>query len=86
MHTVETLEQAVALAEKLGYTIRQEWLAGRGGGQCELKGQKLLFLDLDLSPAERLDQLVTILREEPETLNFPVPLELQKRLDARPPL
>ena len=47
MHTVEMLEQALDLAARLGYTIRQEWLAGSGGGGCELKGRKLFFLDLD---------------------------------------
>jgi len=58
MHTVETLEQALDLAARLGYTVRQEWLAGSGGGGCELKGRKLFFLDLDLGPAEQLEQVL----------------------------
>ena len=31
MHTVEMLDQALDLAGRLGYTVRQEWLAGGGG-------------------------------------------------------
>ena len=48
MHTVEALEQALDLAQRLGYEVRQEWLGGNGGGGCELNGQKVLFLDLAL--------------------------------------
>lgn len=56
MHTVDRLEQTLKLAEQLGYTIRQEWLGGRGGGPCEIRGQKVLFIDLALSPLEQLEQ------------------------------
>ncbi len=53
MHTVEMLDQAIALAKRLGYAIRQDSFAGCGGGGCELKGRKFLFLDLDLNPEEQ---------------------------------
>jgi len=66
MHTVEMRDQALALAVRLGYIVRQEWLAGQGGGGCELKGQKLLFLDLDLSPDEQLERVLDALRREPD--------------------
>jgi len=65
MHTVEILDQALNLAVRLGYTVRQEWFAGSGGGGCEVKGRKFLFLDLDLSPEEQLEQVVAALRHEP---------------------
>ena len=44
MHTVELLEYALDLADRLGYTVRQEWLGGLAGGGCELRGRKILFL------------------------------------------
>lgn len=66
MHTVEMLEQALALLGQLGYTLRQESLAGCGGGGCEVKGRKMFFLDLDLGPDEQLDQVFDTLRREPE--------------------
>ena len=50
MHTIELLDQALDLAKRLGYAIRQDFFAGCGGGGCILKGRKLLFLDLDLTP------------------------------------
>ena len=62
MHTVELLDQALEVARAAGYQIRQEWLGGSGGGGCEIGGQKWVFLDLALSPAEQLDQIVDTLR------------------------
>ncbi len=82
MHTVEMLEQALEVAGRLGYTVRQEWLAGCGGG-CELKGKKLLFIDLDLDPAEQLDQVLDTLRREPDTSKLPMPRELGNLLKPR---
>ena len=83
MHTVEILEQALDVATRLGYTVRQEWLAGGGGGGCELKGRKLLFLDLDLDPVEQLEQVVDALRREPDALALPMPPELGELLKVR---
>lgn len=82
-YTVELLEQALDVAERLGYTVRQEWLAGIGGGGCELKGHKLFFLDLDLGPAEQLEQVVAALRHEPDAIQFAMPGELQELLKVR---
>jgi hypothetical protein len=83
MHTIDLLAQGLDLAARLGYTIRQEWLAGDGGGGCELKGRKLFFLDLDLSPVEQLDQVLDTLRLEPEAAKLPMPHELRELLKVR---
>ena len=64
MHTVDLLERASQLARQLGYKLREDWLGGSGGGPCEIKGQKWLFLDLALSPAEQLEQVATAIRSE----------------------
>lgn len=61
MHTVELLDQAVALAQSLGYAVRQDWLGG-GGGSCEVRGRKWLFVDLALTPAEQLGQVLDALQ------------------------
>ena len=45
MLTVELLEEALELARRAGYRVRQEWLEGCAGGACVIKGQKWLFLD-----------------------------------------
>lgn len=65
MLTVEVLGEALGVAQALGYRVRQEWLNGNPGGACVLRGRKLLFLDLALSPREQLEQVVQCLRGEP---------------------
>ena len=65
MHTVELLEQALCVAEQLGYKTRQEWLGGTGGGACEFAGTKWIFVDLALTAIEQLEQVTEALRNDP---------------------
>ncbi len=83
MHTVELLELALVLAERWGFSICQEWLGGSGGGSCEIKGRKWIFLDLALSPADQLEQVATALRGDVAFTFAPVPWELQGVLGMR---
>jgi hypothetical protein len=83
MHTVELLGQALDLAGRLGYKVRQEWLGGCGGGGCEVHGRKVLFLDLALGPDDQLDQVVDTLRREPEAPALPMPHKLRELLKLR---
>jgi hypothetical protein len=70
MHTLDKLERAIAAVEQLGYRVRQEWLGAAAGGgsigsgDCEIRGQKWLFLDLSQSPADQLDVVTEVLRRE----------------------
>lgn len=83
MHTVELLRQAVDLAARLGYQIRQEWIGGSGGGDCQLHGRKVFFLDLALGPEDQLDQIIHTLRRDPETNCLPMPHTLRELLKVR---
>ena len=83
MHTVELLEEALGLAGRLGYKTRNEWLGGSGGGACEIKGIKWIFLDLALGPADQLDNVLEALRSEPEALTRPMPYQLRSLLETR---
>jgi hypothetical protein len=83
MHTVALLAHALNLAERLGYTVRQEWLDGNGGGGCELRGRKFLFIDLAISPADQLEIVVRVLRSEPRTADFAMPPQLREMLKVR---
>ena len=83
MHTVELLNEAVRHAERLGYTVRQEWLDGAGGGPCEVKGRKFLFLDVRASPRDQLDQVLDALRMEPTVRRLPLCRELGELLILR---
>lgn len=82
MHTVDLLEQALALAARLGYQVRQEWLGECGGGACEYGGRKWLFVDLSLSTIEQLSQVVDALRHDPQLTAAGLPASLTRLLDA----
>jgi len=83
MYTAEILDAALRLAENAGYQVRHEWLGGNGGGGCELKGRKLLFVDLALSPAEQLDRVLDALRRDPSLRDIAVPDPLSDTLRRR---
>lgn len=63
MHTVELLDEAVALAAKSGFGVRQDWFGGGQAGACEINGHRWIFVDLALSPGEQLEQVLDALRE-----------------------
>jgi hypothetical protein len=65
MHTVEMLERLLVLAGQMGYVIRQEWLGGSGGGECQFGGRRYIFVDLALNVVEQLDQVANVLRNDP---------------------
>jgi len=66
MRTLELLDYLIDLARRLGYEIREEWLDGAGGGACVVKGQRILFVDQSLPPAERVKQVAGSLRGSQE--------------------
>jgi predicted alternative tryptophan synthase beta-subunit len=83
MHTVELLDEAIGLAERLGYHVRTEWLAGCIGGGCEFGGHKWIFLDVTLGPLEQLEMVLEALRRDPEALAYPMPYRLRDLLAIR---
>jgi hypothetical protein len=83
MHTIELLAEALDLAARLGWQVRQDWLDGNGGGLCELRGRKIFFLDLALSPGEQLDQVLDALRREPDAVRLPMAASLRELLALR---
>lgn len=86
MHTVELLESAIQAAKRLGYQVRQDWLAGQGGGACVIRGEKWVFLDLASDYTEQLDQVVSALRIEKSAnanCDLAVPDELVARIAQR---
>lgn len=80
-NTIALLDQAIAAVEKLGYSVRREWLAGGQGGACVLKGKKMLFLDLTASPTDQLDQVLSALRRDPELVKVKLPKALKKVIE-----
>jgi hypothetical protein len=74
---------ALNVAERLGYEVRQDWLGGTGGGGCEIRGRKVLFIDLALSPAEQLELALDVLRHEPAAQGLAMPNPLKALLQVR---
>lgn len=83
MHTVELLEQAVALAEERGFVVRQDWLGGSTAGACEFKGRRWLLIDLAQSPREQLDLVLEALRQFPPQAPSIATSHLQSLLPSR---
>jgi hypothetical protein len=83
MHTADLLDEAIALAERLGYRVRPEWLGGTNGGGCEIRGHRWIFLDLALGPGDQLEQVLATLRREPAVANLPMPQLLRDCLLVR---
>lgn len=76
MHAIELLEEALRAARAMGYVVREEWLDGAGGGDCEIRGRKHLFVDVSQSVQERLQRVLGVLRSksELERLGLSTPL------------
>jgi hypothetical protein len=70
MHSVDLLEEAIRVAAAIGYVVREERLDGAGGGDCEIRGRKHLFLDLSQSVHERLQCVLKVLRSERAVLRL----------------
>jgi hypothetical protein len=83
MHTVELLEQAIQEAQALGYTVRHEWLGGAGGGGCEIKGRKHLFIDVSLSVPDQLQLALDVLAREDALSRIELASSLRRGLAAR---
>lgn len=83
MHSVELMEQAVALAERLGWRIRHEYLGEVGGGACEIGGTRWIFIDLALTPIEQFDQVIAALQADAAIYTVKVPAELSEYLGLR---
>jgi hypothetical protein len=78
MLTVELLEEALELARRAGYRVRQEWLEGCAGGACTIRGQKWLFLDPTMSPGEQLEEVLNALWADPDVAAIDLGPELQQ--------
>src|SRR5262245_13035608 len=82
MHCIELLDEAIVLAKRLGYHVRQEWI-GSGGGMCEVRGKRWLFIDLSQSVWEQLETVRAVLDKEPELHKLSVSPQMVELLHVR---
>ena len=83
MHTVELYDSVKKLAKSMGYQIREENLGGVGGGACEVAGRKCLFVDITMSSAEQLDEVVSAMQDDPAIHLQAMDYELQSLFQPR---
>ncbi len=83
MHTVELLEEAIDLAKRLGFVVREDLFGGVPVGACQFKGRHWLFLDLALTPREKLDEVIAALRSVPIPPDPVISPELHAMLTTR---
>jgi hypothetical protein len=84
MNSVELLEEAIDAARRIGFDVREEWFGGSGGGACTVRGKKLLFLDLNLGPRDRLLQVLDALRTDPGADDIIMTTALRRLVATRP--
>jgi len=80
--TLGLLEESLQMVRDLGYEVREEPLGELPGGACVIGGRKVLLLNLEQSPAERLDRLVRVLAAMPQVREMPMSRLLARRLES----
>jgi hypothetical protein len=82
MRTLELLDYLLDVARRIGFEIREEWLEGAGAGACEVRGQRILFVDQSLPPVDRVIQIAQALRGRVELERIYILPEARSMLDA----
>ena len=62
----QVFDQMLELARRCGITVRHARLGGAGGGLALFKGGRQLFIDLDATPEDQLEQTARALCNLPE--------------------
>jgi hypothetical protein len=77
----ERMSAVVALAERLGVSVRHEPLGGDGGGICMLKGRPVLFIDTMADLATQCDRSLSDLSQMPEIDTMYLVPELREEIE-----
>jgi len=83
--TLGLLQEALQLAQDLGYRVREEPLGDLPGGACTVGDARHVLLNLEHSVANRLDVLLRALAADPRLVAEPKSRLLAARLAAIPP-
>ena len=66
MDPAAQVETILSRLRKLGLSIRYEHLGGTGGGLCRIRGDRVMFIDLDADIATTADRCVEALASLPD--------------------
>ena len=61
MEIANRLEALLTLAEEIGIDVRAEPMGGEGGGMCQLRGSRILFVDTSADVSTRYDRTLVAL-------------------------
>lgn len=75
------LDALRSLFERLEIDVRQERLGGDGGGLCQVRGRRIVFVDMDADPATRLERAIQALAALPELEDLFIPPTIREDLD-----
>ena len=80
--TLGLLQEALQLAQDLGYRVREEPLGDLPGGACSVGDARHVLLNLEHSVSDRLDVLLRALAADPRLAAEPKSRLLEARLAA----
>ena len=84
------LDATLSIFGRLGIPVRREKLGGSGGGLCVVRGERVLFVDVDADVGTQVDRCVAALAMIPEVDRVYLVPTLRERVDhlkkALPPL
>lgn len=75
------LEAAIDLFGRFGVKVRREHLGGAGSCLCEIRGERVMYVDLDADLATQIDGSAAALAQIPEIETTYLPPELRERVD-----
>lgn len=82
MHDPATqLEFILEALEILGVQIRHDRCGGSGGGLCTVRGQRILYVDLDADLMTRTERSIEALASLPEAETMFLPPAIRERVD-----
>jgi len=82
MHDPATqLELILEALETLGVQIRHDRCGGSGGGLCTVRGQRVIFVDLDADLMTRAERSIEALAALPGAETMFLPPAIRERVD-----
>ncbi len=82
MDLEERFDDLLELAHTLGIDIRREPLGGDGGGLCQLRGKRLLFVDTSADLETRYERTLHALAGLPDLDDRYIRPEIRDEIDA----
>lgn len=84
MDITAKLAALLEAAERVGITVRRAPLGGEGGGLCRIKGERVLFVDINADALTQYSRTLADLSQLPDFHQLYLPPDVRADLDAYP--